>query len=47
LSKVVVRGSEVDLVEKIKRVREKNKEIVRVIEEMKRAEIKILRENKW
>ena len=44
---VVVEGPEVELVEKIKKVRSKDEEVVRVVEEMKRAGVKELRENKW
>ena len=44
---VVVEGPEVELVEKIKKVRSKNKDVVRVVEEMKRAGVKELRENEW
>ena len=44
---VVVEGPEVDLLEKIKKARSKNKEIVRVVEEMKKAGVKELRENEW
>ena len=40
--KVVVEGSEVDLLEKIKKARSKDKEIVRVVKEMKKAKIKEL-----
>ena len=40
--KVVVEGSEVDLLEKIKKTRSKDKEIVRVVKEMKRAGVKEL-----
>jgi len=35
LSKVVIEGSEVDILEKIKLARSKNKEVVRIVEEMK------------
>ena len=35
------------LVEKIKRVREKDKEVIKVVEEMKKAGIKVLRGDKW
>ena len=45
--KVVVEGPEVDLVEKIKRARSRNKDILRVVEEMKKVGIKELRGNKW
>jgi len=33
----VIEGSEVDIVEKIKKARSKDEEVVRVVEEMKRA----------
>jgi len=44
---VVVEGPEVDLLEKIKKARSKDKEIVRVVEEMKKAGVKELQGNKW
>jgi len=44
---VVVEGPEVDLLEKIKKARSKDKEIVRVVEEMKKAGVKELRGNEW
>ena len=43
---VVVKGPEVDILEKIKKTRNKNKDIVRVVEEMKKVGVKELRENK-
>jgi len=42
LYEVVIEGPEVDIVEKIKKARGKDKEIVKVVEEMKKAGIKIL-----
>jgi len=39
MTKVVVEGPEAVLVEKIKRAREKDKKIVKVVEEMKKVEI--------
>jgi len=42
LSKVVIEGPKIDIVEKIKKARSKNKEVVRVVEEMKKVEVKIL-----
>ena len=45
--KVVIEGLEVDLVEKIKKARSKDEDVVRVVEEMKKAEIKELRGNEW
>jgi len=43
LQEVVIEGPKVDIVEKIKKARSKNKDVVRVVEEMKRAKIKELR----
>ena len=42
---VVVEGPEVEVVEKIKKTRSKNEDIVRVVEEMKKAGVKELRGN--
>jgi len=47
LSEVVIKGSKVDIVEKIKKARSKDKEIVRVVEEMKKTKVKMLREEEW
>ena len=44
---VVVEGLEMMLVEKIKRAREKDEEVVKVVEKMKKAEVKALRGNEW
>ena len=44
---VVVEGPEVDLVEKIKRARSKDEDVIRVVEEMKKAGVKELRGNEW
>ena len=44
---VVVEGPEGDLVEKIKRARSKDKDVIRVVEEMKKAGVKELRGNEW
>ena len=43
---VVVEGLEMILVEKIKRARGKDKKVVKVVEEMKKAEVKVLKEDK-
>ena len=45
LVEVVVKGLEVDILENIKKTKEKDEEIVRVVEKIKRADIKILRGN--
>ena len=47
LLKVVIERPEVDILEKIKIARSKNKEVVRIIEEMKKANIKVLRGDEW
>jgi len=43
----MIEGSKVDILEKIKIARNKDKEIVRVVEEMKKAGVKVLRGNEW
>ena len=47
LEEVVIEGPEVDIVEKIKRARSKDEEIVRIVEEMKKAKVKELQGNEW
>ena len=44
---VVVEGPEVGLVEKIKRARSKDEDVIRVVEEMKKVGVKELRGNEW
>ena len=44
---VVVKRLEIILVEKIKRAREKDKKVVKVVEEMKKARVRTLRGNEW
>ena len=44
---VVVEGPEVEMLEKIKKARSKNEDIVRVVEKMKKAGVKELRGDKW
>jgi len=44
---VVVEGPEMMLVEKMKRAREKYKKVVKVVEKMKKVEVKVLRRNEW
>ena len=44
---VVVEGPEVDLLEKIKKARSKDEDVVRVVEEMKKTGVKELRGNEW
>ena len=47
LYKVVIEGPEVNIVEKIKKVRDKDKEIVKVVEEIKKVRIKAVRGEEW
>ena len=44
---VVVKGPEVEMLEKIKRARSKDEEIVRVVEKIKKAGVKELQGNEW
>ena len=44
---VVVEGPEVEIVEKIKKARSKDEDIVRIVEEMKKTGVKELQGNKW
>jgi len=45
LQEVVIEGPEVEILEKIKKVRSKDKDVVRVVEEMKKTRVKELRGN--
>jgi len=47
LEEVVIKRSEVDILEKFKKARGKNKEVVRVVEEMKKAKVKVLQGDEW
>jgi len=42
LEEVVIEEPKVDIVEKIKKVRSKDEEVVRVVKEMKKAKVKVL-----
>ena len=44
---VVVEELEVDLLEKIKKARSKNEDVIRVVEEMKKTRVQELRGNEW
>ena len=43
----MIKGSKVDILEKIKIARSKDEEVVRVVEEIKKVEVKVLREDEW
>ena len=45
LQEVVIEGLEVELLEKIKKARSKDKDVVRIVEEMKKAKVKELYRN--
>jgi len=47
LQKVVIEGLEVEMLEKIKRARSKDEEIIRVVEEMKKMMVKELQGSEW
>ena len=47
LQEVVIEGLEVDIVEKIKRARSKDKEVVRIVEEIKKMKVKELWGEEW
>ena len=44
---VVIEGPEVGILEKIKKARSKDEDVVRVVEEMKKVGVKELRGNEW
>ena len=43
----LVEELEEEIVKKIKKVRDKNEEVIKVVKEMKKAEVKTLRNEKW
>jgi len=47
IQKVVIKGSKVEIVEKINKARNKDENIVRVVEKMKKAKVKELQGNEW
>ena len=47
LARVVMEGPKVDILEKIKIARGKDKKVVRIVEVIKKAGVKVLRSNKW
>jgi len=47
LAKVVLEGPEVEIVKKIKKARSKDKEVVRVVEKIKKVGVKVLQEDEW
>ena len=47
LEEVIIEGLKVEILEKIKKARSKDKDVVRVVEEMKRAKVKELQGKEW
>ena len=47
LQEAIIERPEVEILEKIKKARSKDKDVVRVVEEMKKAKVKKLQGNKW
>jgi len=47
IQEVVIEGPEVDILEKIKKARSKDEEVVKVVEKMKKAKVKVLRGDEW
>ena len=47
LQEVVIEGPEVDIIEKIKKARGKDKEVVRIVEQMKKAGVKAIQGEEW
>ena len=43
----LVEGSEEEIVKRIKEARDKDEEVIKVVEEMKKAEVKTLRDEEW
>ena len=46
IQKVVIEGLEVNIVEKIKKARSKDEKVVKVVEQMKKAKVKMLKNDK-
>ena len=47
LHEVVIEEPEVDIIEKIKKARDKDEEVVKVVEEMKKVGVKIIQGDRW
>ena len=47
LEKVVIEGPKVEIIEKIKKARGKDKKVVRIVEEMKKTKIKAIQGEEW
>jgi len=47
LEEVIIKGPEVEIIEKIKKAKGKDKEVVRIVEEMKKAGVKMIQGEEW
>jgi len=47
IKEVIIEEPEVEILEKIKNARDKDKEVVRIVEEMKKAEVKVIQGEEW
>jgi len=47
LQEVIIEGPEVEILEKIKKARDKDEEVVRIVEEMKKAGVKVIQGKEW
>ena len=47
LEEVIIEGPEVDIIKKIKKARNKDEELVRIVEEMKKAGVKVIQGKEW
>jgi len=47
LEEVIIEGLEIDILEKIKKARSRDEDVVRVVEEMKKAKVKELQGSEW
>ena len=47
LEEVVIEGPEVEIIEKIKKARGKDEEVVRIVEEIKKAKVKAIQGEEW
>ena len=47
LEEVIIEGLEVEILEKIKKTRGKDEEVVRIVEEMKKVGVKVIKREEW
>ena len=47
LEEVIIEGLEVEILEKIKKTRSKDKKVVRIVEKMKKAGVKVIQGEEW